>query len=395
MLLALLALVPSAFPCAGFFPTDSEAILATSDTQQAILARESDTQASATYRVTYAGNADDFAWVIPVPGPVVAVEQGDEALFEALDEITAPTWEREVPLSGDVEAENVGCGCGADSSLKAGSDSLGADRGDFSNGVDVVAQGYAGDFEYTVLQADQADGLVAWLTEHGYDTSVSAPAIARYVEDDTVAYRWVAVQLRPDLAQPDEEAVLPPLTVRWGADEGEDLVVRYPSRMASTSMLEEVRTTLWVQGMRMPELANDWTVATASTEDVVYDIRTTDTAADPAMLFADRLRETGGDARTYWRTWAGYPGDSMDFGGTGLTDPGYLVRFDGIHAPGSQLADATFEVGAEEVWDTTRILLPALPDADAETDGRSALALPLGVLAFALRRRFGGGQARA
>jgi hypothetical protein len=218
---------------------------------------------------------------------------------------------------------------------------------------------------------------------------VSAPAIARYVEDDTVAYRWVAVQLRPDLAQPDEEAVLPPLTVRWGADEGEDLVVRYPSRMASTSMLEEVRTTLWVTGMGLPTLGNDWTVAQDSEWDVGYDIRATEADADPAELFTGRLRETGGAARTYWRTWAGYPGDSMDFEGAGLDDPGYLVRFDGLHAPTSQLTDVTFTAGVEDGWDSTRILLPALPDEDASTDGRSALALPLGVLAFALRRRLG------
>jgi hypothetical protein len=388
-MLALLALVPSAFPCAGFVPTDVEAIVAASDTQQAILSRESEDAASATYRVRYAGNATDFAWIIPVPGPVLAVEEGEERLFKTLDEVTAPTWEREVRAGADEDVPD--CGCAGPGALK-GTDSLGAaDRGEFSdsNGVEVVEEGFAGDFAYTVLEAEEADGLLTWLTEHGYDTSVSAPSIASYVEDESVAFRWVAVQLRPELSQPDAQVMLPPLTVRWGRDEGKPLEVRYPSRMASTSMLPEVRTTLWVSGMGAPQLTNDWQVAEDSEDEgAYYAVQATEADADPAALFTELLRANGGAARTYWRTWAGLPGDTLDFETVLLDDPGYLVRFDGLHAPSSQLTDVGFLAGDEEIWDSTRILLPAEPAEEGSTDSRS-WALPLGVLGFALRRRFG------
>lgn len=378
MILAL-ALVPAAFPCAGFVTTDAAAILASSDAQQAILSRESDTVASASYRASFQGDAEDFAWIIPVPGPVLAVEEGDEQIFKLLDAATAPTWEQSLP---EEDAGFTGFGCGGASK---GGDSLGANAVQERAGVEIVAEGFAGDFQYTVLEADQADGLVGWLTDHGYDTSVSAPAIARYVDDPTIAYRWVAVQLRPDAAQVGEDLVLTPLTVRWGTDEGQPLVVSYPSRMASTSMLDEVRTTLFVTGMGTPSLTNDWTVAESSVPSRDgwgdYDVVAGSAEEEPAELFTTLLRENGGVARTYWRTWAGTPSDVTDFGGTGLVDPGFVTRFDGIHAPSSQITDVTFVAG-DQVGDRTILFLPA---EEVSTD--AAFALPLGLLGLAWRRR--------
>ncbi len=375
MFLAL-ALLPSAFPCGGFVTADAETIVAASDAQQAILSRESDTVASASYRANVQGDAEDFAWIIPVPGPVLAVEAGNAQLFKVLEQATAPVWERALP---EDDAGFTGFGCGGASKGDAALGS--ADVADRGNGVDIVAEGFAGDFQYTVLEADQADGLVAWLTEHGYDTSVSAPAIARYVDDPAIAYRWVAVQLRPDAAQVGEDLVLTPLTVRWGTDEGQPLVVSYPSRMASTSMLDEVRTTLFVTGMGTPSLTNDWAVAASLLVWGDYDVVADSAEDDPAELFSTLLRANGGVARTYWRTWAGTPSDVTDFGGTGLADPGFVTRFDGIHAPASQLTDVTFVPG-DQVWDRTFILLPA-----EEASADAAFALPLGLLGFAWRRR--------
>lgn len=379
MFLAL-ALMPSAFPCGGFVTPDAETILAASDAQQAILSRESDTVASASYRANVQGDAEDFAWIIPVPGPVLAVEEGNAQIFTLLEQATAPVWERALP---EDDAGFTGFGCGGASKGDAALGS--ADVADRGNGVDIVAEGFAGDFQYTVLEADQADGLVAWLTDHGYDTSVSAPAIARYVDDAAIAYRWVAVQLRPDAAQVGEDLVLAPLTVRWGADEGQPLVVSYPSRMASTSILDEVRTTLFVTGMGTPSLTNDWAVAEASLPSRDgwgdYDVVAETSDADPADLFSTLLRENGGVARTYWRTWSGTPSDDVDFGGAGLADPGFVTRFDGLHTPASQLTDVTF-VSGDQVQDRTFILLPA-----EEVSSDAAFALPLGLLGVAWRRR--------
>ena len=379
MILAL-ALIPSAFPCGGFVSTDAETVVAASDAQQAILSRESDTVASATYRANFQGNAEDFAWIIPVPGPVLAVEEGNALLFTVLEQATAPTWEQALP-EDDAGFTSSGCGAPSKGDVALGAAEV-ADRG---NGVDIVGEGFAGDFQYTVLEADQADGLVGWLAEHGYDTSASAPAIARYVDDPTIAYRWVAVQLRPDAAQVGEDLVLTPLTVRWGTDEGQPLVVSYPSRMASTSMLDEVRTTLFVTGMGTPSLTNDWTVAESSVPSRNgwgdYDVVAGSAEEDPAELFTTLLRENGGVARTYWRTWAGTPSDVTDFGGTGLVDPGFVTRFDGIHAPSSQITDVTFVAG-DQVGDRTILFLPA---EEASTD--AAFALPLGLLGLAWRRR--------
>ncbi len=385
MLLAL-ALASPAYPCAAFVTLNADGQVAFSNAQEALLVVNEDATVSVTYRVLYSGNAADFAWIIPVPGPVVTVEEGTDVVFDALAASSSPTWDK---LTASSPADDApGCGCAGTS--KSTDNTLGAAPWDEGgrNGVEVTAQGYAGDFAYTVLDADDADGLVSWLEGHGYDPSVSASAIRAYVDDPSVSYRWVAVQLRPEaVGTGDTDVVLPPLTVRWGADDGAAPVVAYPSRMASTSMLAEVRTTLYVSGMGTPELGNDWTVGGSGNDGGDYAITAPDPTSDPAEAFAAEVRRVGGDARGYWYTWGGYA-DGYN-GGVAPTDAeqvvldGFVARFDGIHAPLAHTTDVSFTEGPQAYVQTV-IAIPADP---VETSAAAAWLLPVGLAGAVLRRR--------
>ncbi len=391
MLLALaLSFTSPAYPCAGFVTPDIDGQVASSDAQEALLVANEDATVSVTYRVTYKGNAADFAWIIPVPGPVVSVEEGTDVVFDALAASSAPVWDKLTAADGE-DDDAPGCGCAGAS--KSADVSLGGEPGDArdisdSDGIDVTDQGYAGDFAYTVLDADDAGGLVAWLEANGYAPGVAAPAIAAYVDDPDVTYRWVAVQLRPEaVGTGDTDVVLPPLTVRWGADDGAAPVVAYPSRMASTSMLAEVRTTLYLSGMGTPELGNDWSVGGRGNEWSEYALYAPSPDTTAADTFAAELRRIGGASRGYWYTWGGYAG-----GDNGNVAPsaaeqaildGFVARFDGIHVPAVHTTDLTFTAGPESYVQTV-IAIPADP---VESDASAAWLLPVGLAGAAIRRR--------
>jgi hypothetical protein len=380
-----------ALPCAAFVTPDIDGQVAASGAQEALLVANADGTVSVTYRVTYAGNAADFAWIIPVPGPVVSVSEGTDVVFEALAASSSPVWDKLSAADGP-EAEATGCGCGADMSkstdLSAGDAEEQPRDFDGSNGIDVTDQGYAGDFAYTVLDADDAGGLLAWLEANGYAPGVSAPAIQAYVDDPSVTYRWVAVQLRPEVVGTGgADVVLPPLTIQWGADDGAAApVVAYPSRMASTSMLDEVRTTLYVSGMGTPELGADWSVGGSGNEWGDYALYASDPSESAADTFTAELRRVGGSARGYWYTWgdfpAGYDGAVAPTDAEQAVLDGFVARFDGIHAPAAHTSDVVFSAGPERFVQTV-IAVPANPSGT----GSAAWVLPVGVLGWMARRR--------
>jgi MYXO-CTERM domain-containing protein len=372
----LLALLPSAWPCAGLVTPDYREQLASSDAQQAIL-QIGASQVSAEYRVRYAGNATDFAWIIPVPGKVEAVEEGDERRFTGVEGATAPT---AVYWSEDEAEGDAKGGCGG--AKAGGTDNLadtaqgGRGLGDgTSSGISIVASGYAGAFEYTVLEAESADGLVAWLEAEGYDPTISAPSIQAYV-DDTIAFSWVAVQLSPEAAEtPDGGVALPPLRLTWSAGEDGILYSSYPARMAATSMLAEVRTELYVMGGSRVEPQNGWTVAERSYDEWDYTM-TAGAGSEPSEAYAETLREVGTTHPVLYPVWGGEYVDSV----AGQT---WLTRYDTILAPPTNQKDMVFtETGDIAPFETTI--------GKREEEGASpAWLLPLGLGGLLLRRRRG------
>ncbi len=366
-MLVALALLSPAWPCAGLVTKDYTEALASSDAQQAILHIGEET-VSVEYRVRYTGNASEFAWIIPVPGKVEQVAEGSEERFVALEEATAPTV-RYVEESAE-DGDGGGCGNGClfssyslSDNAKAGGFETGTARG---GGISVVAEGYAGAFEYTVLEAEEADGLVAWLEAEGYDTTISAPSIRAYVEDE-IPFSWVAVQLAPDAATtPDGGVVLPPLRIQWSAGDDGELHAGYPARMAATSMLSEVRTELFVLAESRVEPGNGWTASE------VPSIAGVD-GVDPTDVYADELRRIG-------TTHAAL----LTVRGVSYTDEAagdvYVTRFDTIVAPPTNQADVTFvETGDMEGFATEIVY----------GDGASGALwlLPIGVGGLLLRRR--------
>lgn len=349
----LILLSASAFACGGMVPTEGS--LVASDAQQALFELGTDS-VTVTYRARYSGNAADFAWVIAVPGVISGVAEGDGERLDTLEEVSAP----QVQVDPAVYDEPM-CSCAGGSKGDFGG---GLDSG--GTGVDITGSGYAGAFEYTTLAASDAAGLVQWLDDNGYDTSLIADAVADYVADP-LDYEFVAVQLRPDVS--DADAVnLDPLAITYGAAADGALHLVFPARLGQTSTVDRVRTEIFVLATGWAEIGG-WTGA-ENTES--YDVVAPD-YEDPGGLYGHLLDTTGGTTLKAWPVYSG-PWEGA-----------WLSRWDANTAPSANTIDPVFtDSGEDRTFDTVIYLQEESAYEAGETP---AWIVPLGLLGLGLRLR--------
>jgi hypothetical protein len=287
-------------------------------------------QVTATWLTRYQGSATDFGWIIPVGGPFVSLEDGDADFLAALREVTEPGIEYPESSSGG--------GCG------------GASKGDVAggtpNGVEVIAEGYTGTYEYTVIEASDGAGLNAWLDDHGW----SAAAIAADLDSYAAAGMPLALlRILPEHAA-TSETQLPPVKITWQATEA-----LYPLKMARSGTQPEQRLTIWVVGDGLASM-------TGATVDTASEVPVPD--GDPNEMFEDHLAAVG---------WA-------RVAATETFDERRVTRFDALLAS----ADADFDpVFTIDPADQSSASLTFVVEEGAE----AWLLLPIGLAGWLSRRR--------
>lgn len=338
-MVTLLALASAAHACGGFVPTAGK--LAASDAQQALFDLGADS-ITVTYRARYEGDAADFAWVLAVPGGIAAVEEGDGDRLDALVEASAPTVEVDPAITDE---SGGGCGCGSSDYAGGLKNDRGGGGGD--TGVTVTGSGFAGDFEYTTLSATDADALKTWLDDHGYDTTLIAPAIADYVAD-ALGYEFVAVQLRPDVeTTPEGGVVLDPLAITYGAGADGFLHAVFPAKLGQSSTVGHVRTEILVLGTGTATISGWEGVANPDEKDGhAWDVAGPD-YVDPSGLYTQLLLHHGDTQRKAWEAFAG----AVDDGGTER----WLTRYDALVTPATNSIDPEFADGTSQTAATTVI----------------------------------------
>jgi MYXO-CTERM domain-containing protein len=150
----------------------------------------------ATIRIFYQGDAQDFAWVLPLPN-VPEISTGSDMVFDRLKSLTSPRFELEWP--------NDECNFGnrwlEDGDLAGGGEG-GDDGGAPSEGgVQVIDSGQVGAFEYAILSSSSAEELVTWLNDNDFDQPpTSTPLIESYVEQEMI---FVALKMQKDASSGD------------------------------------------------------------------------------------------------------------------------------------------------------------------------------------------------
>jgi hypothetical protein len=201
-----------------------------------------DGRVRASIQVQYDGDPVDFAWVVPVPAmPTLGV--GDPAVFDALDEATAPVFvfppapgEGGGDGSGGSAIQGGGCGCGS------GGEGY-SDEGSYyyygnarpQTTVRILGTQNVGPYSTTIVTASASQDLVDWLDANVYDVPLEAePIIDQYVEQGSV---FVAVRL---LASATVD-LIQPLVIDYAGDEP-----CIPLRMTSFASLPGLEVLAWI-----------------------------------------------------------------------------------------------------------------------------------------------------
>lgn len=223
---ALVCLMPTdtAWPCGGFFcrqvPIDQAG--------EQIIFRQDGDMVTAVILIQYVGDADDFSWVVPVPG-VPELSTGSDLVFAPLELATRPQFvlNREgapcpppffalggfaAPLSPSATVEDAG-------------------------GVDVLERLAVGPFDVEVVGSDDPQALVTWLGDNGYDlTDQGAQLIPSYVAEGK---NFVALKLRQDQGVGD----IQPLIMRYASD-----TPCIPIRLTAVAAQPDMGVIVWLLG---------------------------------------------------------------------------------------------------------------------------------------------------
>jgi hypothetical protein len=176
--------------------------------------------------VSFEGDAEDFAWVIPVPNkPEIVVT--DPELFWELSDFTRT----ELPHGGG------GFGCGA------------AAPGDHE-GVDVIGEQVVGPYATTILSATNTTALADWLNANGY----IFPEDGEEIVNEYIEKEWYFVATKINAVDEDTgyalaEGDIEPIVLSFASDE-----IVYPLRITSLSATEpEVLLYVFADHIMVPK----------------------------------------------------------------------------------------------------------------------------------------------
>jgi hypothetical protein len=262
---ALLCVPRAALACGGMFcdavqPVDQAAeriVFAWAEDDTC-----SDGRITVEVQISYEGDADDFAWVVPVPD-VPELFVSNDAAFTVLANATVPTF----PL---VDEEFGTCDGGMFTPMRD-ADSAGAEGGgdDQQGGVNVIASETVGPYDTVVLQATNAGVLVEWLQEQDY----AIPSDLEPVLQPYLAEQQYFVALK--LSSHKDAGDLSPLGMTYCGH-----AASIPIQLTSVASIDDLPIEVFVLGptravpdnylhVRINEAAIDWYGGGLNYRDVV------------------------------------------------------------------------------------------------------------------------------
>ena len=158
-------------------------------------------------RIQYTGEAERFAWVLPLQG-IPEVSVGSDPLFSAMSNAVGPNWTTVKSYDCPEDDPNWDSDGGSEGiKLDLGG---GSDTGD---GPEVVFEDVVGAFEVVVLQGGTAMEVIDFLTANDYAQDPDAePILQEYLDD---GFLFAAVKLTAG-AEVEE---IHPLAFRFAGDE--------------------------------------------------------------------------------------------------------------------------------------------------------------------------------
>lgn len=206
--------------CGGVFSRSAEI---EQKTERIIFIQNRDGTLTSVIQLKFTGDAEDFAWVLPLPYAIPAdaievVENGNE-MFDALERDTEPIflkpdncYPREFPVS-----------------FGGGALSGGAPEGAHS-----VTSGVVGPFSFDIVEANDPQALGDWLRQNQYQfTPAMEPLVKPYIDAGMV---FLAMKLRPGQGVDSIE----PIKLAFKADRP-----MIPLRIAAVAARPDTQIRVW------------------------------------------------------------------------------------------------------------------------------------------------------
>jgi hypothetical protein len=179
--------------CGGLFCDQNNGAV-NQTAERIIFSDNGDGTVTSVVQILYSGPADEFSWILPVPG-IPDVKVSSNTAFTRLQNATNPNYTLNQIIEGEC-ADDLRATPNAESEDfdSAGDPEQGAEN---NGGVTVVDSGSAGPYDYEVIAVDPdledpADVAVAWLDDNGYDVTAIGPDVLRpYLEEgkNLIAFR--------------------------------------------------------------------------------------------------------------------------------------------------------------------------------------------------------------
>jgi MYXO-CTERM domain-containing protein len=171
--------------CGGLFCDAAQPV--NQAAERIIFAQNDDGTVTAVIEIQYEGPSESFAWVLPVPAGEVDVGVSSQVALDRIEAQSNPSYLLNVTTDDSCFADDDS---GDDGDFAVGSPSGEAGSPSDDGGVEVVASGTAGPYDYEQIMVDAdledpAQVAVDWLVSNGYDLGELGPDLLRpYLEQE-------------------------------------------------------------------------------------------------------------------------------------------------------------------------------------------------------------------
>ncbi|MBK9264507.1 MAG: DUF2330 domain-containing protein [Polyangiaceae bacterium] len=221
-------------------------------------------------QITYSGEPESFAWVLPIKG-TVDVGLSSDAMFASLEQATSVTVSS--PVINCLPPE---CAFGPPNADGSGASSSAGGGG----GVTVIAEEVVGPYATVQLSSQDPNALKTWLLGNGYNLPLDiSPIVDAYVKE---GFNFLALKLVPGVGI---NSMRPVRVTSAGA------TPVLPLRMVAAGTGQTTPITLWVMGEGRYEPSN-FDSFTIDAEKLVWNWDTS--SSNYAQIKQDEFAASGG-----------------------------------------------------------------------------------------------------
>ncbi len=223
--------------CGGLFCDSSNVV--NQAAERIVFSQDGEGNVTQIVEILYDGDADQFAWLLPVPGTPTPGVSSTQAL-DSLQRNTNPQYQLNVSRESCYVDGGEGDSTGGDGDGDGDGDSLGG------GGVVVLDSGQVGEFEYDTIQVIDPDepgqAAVDWLEENGYDIGdIGAVVLEPYLAN---GLNLMAFKLQKNAS----EGAIRPISLEFVAQDKYQVGMTIPLRPTAVAANDDMPILVWVLG---------------------------------------------------------------------------------------------------------------------------------------------------